>query len=67
MSTQIATTQEIEFILTFNHKKDETPTVRYSPNPEFAIRMARMVVMQYPETTWFVVRRTDGVCVAQSK
>lgn len=56
-----------DYILTFNHKVDETPTVRHSINPETLIRMARMVVFQYPEATWFVIRRADGVCLAQSK
>jgi hypothetical protein len=55
-----------DYILTFNHKADETPTVKHTTTPDHAIRMARMVIAQYPQATWFIVRRSDGVCLAQS-
>lgn len=58
---------EKQFILTFNHKTDETPTVRYGASPDHLFIMARRVVAQYPAATWFIVRRSDGVCIAQSK
>lgn len=58
---------ELDFILTFNHKTDETPTVRYGASPDHLFIMARRVVAQYPAATWFIVRRSDGVCIAQSK
>lgn len=56
-----------EFILTFNSQENKKPIVRYCTTPEDAIRLAQMETVQHPLTTWFVTRRSDGVCLAQSK
>jgi len=56
-----------EYIFTFTHQPEWAPTVRHTTTPDVAIRMARMVVKQYPNATWYIVRRSDGVCIAQSK
>lgn len=56
-----------DYMLAFSHDQKYMPTVRHTPTPDSAIEMARKVVAQYPDATWYVVRRSDGVCIAQAK
>lgn len=56
-----------DYMLAFSHDVAYMPTVRHTSTPDSAIEMARKVVAQYPDTVWYIVRRSDGVCIAQSK
>ncbi len=56
-----------QFILAYTLPSSQVPNMRHAKTPDAAIEMIHKVLESYPDIVWYIVRRSDGVCIAQSK